>query len=365
MSESKPENFTGIVSFNDQSSVRNNAESASSDKYYFDLFASNSDFEAVADTTSFMNLMVESVTHENLPDAVAEARSQGLIVSDLITKFLDDLDKGIVGENKEDHLNRLVVEIKGDDEKYKNVTFVSNIHRASIAYISGSKVKKAKELFEEIHGKGWIKFANEKFPKISKSTREKYINVATVFTPENASWGVERLNEFGSYVNSLNAKQKEELGHDPVSRLAENKVDISLPLAENMAAVDALAANARLLKHKVEIGWNALLDFYVAGHKINAVDTQHLKNMVAEGKSQSDLDKYLKDLISNNCDRKKLLGIDTKKVKKVGIPNVDASMAELTRVVEAVLHQKIDSGIDVSLVDTLIKKLFDLKVQIS
>lgn len=347
----------------------NSTRNASAGKYYTNIFENNSNLEAVADTTSFIAFADATSCEDETSVAIRKAEDQELKLDDLVVSFKGGLEIEINGESDEERLARVVKSINDNHGKIAFIITKSNIACASYAYIAGKYLIEAKELFREVSGnsKGasWIRFAKDSFPEISKSSREKYINVASVPCAEkHFVLGVERLSEFGSYLNSLTEKQRAKLGTDPITKMAEQKINLSTPLAENMASIDAFTAFYTLKKRGVNVDWDTLIEVYESGQKILSVDAKHLKYMVEEGKDEKELNKYLRDLIKTNGERANLLGLDSKKKKKTGTKNVDANVSALTKIVDDVLEKEVAIGIDVFLVETLIEKLNTLKAKI-
>lgn len=323
------------------------------------------DFELVADTTSFA-AFVEANSHlEGQPKTEMEAIDQGLRTSDLVATFLENSEAFRNEKGNKAKLDRLVKETKIAHTSNVVEVVKGNIGCAATAHMTGVMLRKTRNYYQhELEMKGWIKFAEETFPEIPKSTRENYVNVASVPSVEkHYVLGVERLAEFGSYLNSLDSEAKAALGPDPITELANKKgVNLEEPLAKNMPAVDAFTANYKLEKRGIPVGWEVLRDFYTAGLKLTGVDTKHMNDLVKAGNKQEDLDAYLEALIDNNGDRKPLLKLEPQAKKQAQATNIDNQMLELTKTVDNLLGQKkIKGPMDTAVLDALIDKLTSLK----
>lgn len=323
------------------------------------------DFELVADTTSFA-AFVEANSHiEGQPKTEKEAMDLELRTSDLVRTFRENSDAFRKEEGSDAKLACLVKETKIAHASNVTAMIKGNIGCAATAHMTGVMLRKTRNYYEhDLEMKGWIKFAEETFKEISKSSRENYVNVASVPSVEkHYVLGVERLAEFGSYLNSLDSEAKAALGPDPITELANKKgVNLEEPLAKNMPAVDALTANYKLEKRDIPVSWEVLHDFYTAGLKLTGVDTKHMNDLVKDGKKQEDLDAYLEALIDNNGDRKTLLNLEPQAKKQAQATNIDNQMLELTKTVDNLLGQKkIKGRMDTSVLDALIDKLTSLK----
>jgi len=328
------------------------------------IYYKEQSFEEVAEKEAYQAFFGATGGIGGIPENIQDATEEGKTTTDMLVVLEEKVEK-------ETDLGRLVVNTKNAHSQYINVEGKANIACASHGYIAGKWLGKTRKVFCE-ENKGWIKFANETFPEISKSSREKYINVASVPSAEKYfKLGIDRLSELGSYRNSLSSDQRKNLGTDPISELAEGKVDLNKPIANNMVALNALTVNSKLEKNGIYASWDVLLSFYEGGLTIISEDTKHLTSIVKANKDKDKdnvntvaIDAYLQALIDNNGDRSALLSDVKPDAKQLNtkIKSIDRQVLQLTESITKVLADKeVKGGIDTSILDDLIKKLSDLK----
>ena len=310
------------------------------------------DYESVAKEEAFNAFFGATGGVGGIPDNIQGIASNGTTVEDMMKVFHSEIDK-------EMKLDNAIQKTKQAHADFVTVETNANIASASRAYIAGKWFERTRDIYLlAMKKKGWIKFAQETFPEVKKSTRENHFNVASVpNAPEYFSLGVTRLAEFGSYLNSLDSEALENLGDDPIAELAKDKVDLSLPLAENMPAVDALAANYKLEKRGIIVSWDTLRKFYEEGLKIIGTDSKHLHDLVKEGKKKEDLDAYLDAVMEKEGDRNAVLQKDAPK-KKDQVRNIDAQVLELIQTFKGALKKKPKGGVDPTLLNEL-RELID------
>ena len=319
-------------------------------------------FEEIAKEEAFKAFFGATGGVGGIPENIQDATKEGTTTNDMMVVFEAEI-------KKEMDLDSLVKKTKEAHNQFVNVETKANIACASRAYIAGKWLERTRKVYC-LESKGWIKYANKTFPEISKSSRENYINVAFVPSAQkHFALGVERLAEFGSYLNSLSFDQKKNLGDDPITRLAEGKVDLDVPIAQNMAAINALSVNYKLEKRGILVTWDVLLMFYECGLTISSDDTKHLISLVdADKENTTAIDAYLQALIDNNGDREALLGEIKPDAKQLNtrIKNIDRQVIQLTEAITKILEDsEVKGGVDTSILDNLINTLSSLKKKLS
>ena len=307
-------------------------------------------FEDVAKEEAFNAFFGATGGIGGIPDDIQAIANNGTTVEDMMKVFHSEI-------NMEMDIDHAIQKTKEAHADFVTVETNANIASASRAYIAGKWFERTRDIYLLVEKKkGWIKFAMKTFPEVKKSTRENHINVASVpSASKHFKFGVTRLAEFGSYLNSLDSEALESLGDDPITELAKGKVDLSLPLAENMSAVNALAANYKLEKRGIIVSWDTLHKFYEEGLTINSTDSKHLHDLVKEGKKKEDLDAYLESVMEKEGDRNAVLQKDASK-KEGQVRNIDAQVLELIQTFKGALKKKLKGKVD----PTLLNELRDL-----
>lgn len=281
--------------------------------------------------------------------------------------------------NKMETQDEILHELQVRHERMKFVIGKANTAVAIQAYMIGIALKRLKIVYIIDGGDNWITYANRVFFHLKKRSREKYMSVASIPNVEkHFHLGVERLNEFGTYLKNLKDDEREQLGPDPITALCQRyKIDMDADIDEHRLYIDAVVKVIKLEAAGVFISVELMKKFLVKGLNLTGEDRKHMISISkgeekdAQKEDKGSAAEYLRELIANNGDRTPLLPqadeesfSDETNASK--IPNIDSTMVTLRESIKSVLESKIDSGkIDVVTIDYLMADLQALKKKLA
>lgn len=334
----------------------------------------NQTIEQFALEVAYQGLVGATGGGGGIPSTVKEAQQVGVTMASMRLQLSEKV-------NAMENATEIITELRVRHSEFNIVLGKANSQVAYCAFRMGFYLLRLQGLRMQLNKRDWVDWAAKHVDFISKRSREKYMNIASLPAVESHfAYGVELLSEIGSYYSSLSEDDAELLGPDPTATLLKSKKFAPDAQHEDRKALlEAVIQVKKLERQKVCVDVDVMERFLKDHKPLTSEERKFLKELAELDKGAPQ--RHMEQFISEKIERKNFIPDPDQPVafseavgasqggsdddggsKKPKIPNIDMQVATLDESFDRYLSEdaEIPGSVDVEALERLASKALEL-----